>query len=434
MQLPATLDRETLPLGPCLFRRFGDDVLLTSPAGDWYWTGGDTFVALLNGALEDDNPLLEALRTRGMLAEGVDQEAVAARFAERLSFLDQGPEQLTLFVGGEGGASMDTDTAERAIRLAYGSTSTRMACVVRGTGAGSQRGRAALDFAEQEGLRSGIEASLVAVVDASELVAFDDTEIAALATHASRLMVSASIADLSSESLAATMKKYGAAGGAAGVEIAVHPNEALRVDTVSDACVGLGFTTVTVRYAGSPFDWTPPRIDVLGQAVFALAEKLRASGIQETTACDLLRAVLSGSTAPIGLRSPAADGIGRLSVDTDGTIYVSDSGLQLGREGDDMFAVGNVGSTAYVDVIEHATTRAVLVATSLFAQPGAADHAYLPFVGVDAGENYALHGTIQGILPRSPRFRFLTAVLDGYFGLLRGADADAQTALKRWAD
>jgi radical SAM protein with 4Fe4S-binding SPASM domain len=119
------------------------------------------------------------------------------------------------------------------------------------------------------------------------------------------------------------------------------------------------------------------------------------------------------------LRSPAGAVLGCLAYNHDGSIYVSDEGRMAEHEGDPMFRVGHVAESRWTDVLDHPTSRACVVASTLENQPLCGQCAYKPYCGVEPVFHYESQASVWGRTPDSGWCKGYMGAFDLLFDRLR---------------
>ena len=71
------------------------------------------------------------------------------------------------------------------------------------------------------------------------------------------------------------------------------------------------------------------------------------------------------------------------------------------HEGDPMFAVGDVATSRWVDVLAHPTARSGVMASTLDNQPLCVQCAYKPYCGVEPVFHYETQNSVWGQIPSS---------------------------------
>ena len=105
----------------------------------------------------------------------------------------------------------------------------------------------------------------------------------------------------------------------------------------------------------------------------------------------------------VDMLSPCGAGTGQVAYNYDGTMFTCDEGRMTDAMGNNLFAIGSVGETSYVDMIRHPTVKAMAVASLQDSLPSCNTCWNKPFCGVCPMHNYMSGGDIFGQRPRSPK-------------------------------
>ena len=144
------------------------------------------------------------------------------------------------------------------------------------------------------------------------------------------------------------------------------------------------------------------------------------SKIMERMALILLTKIVKGDDAGfMDLRSPAGAVIGCLAYNYNGEIFVSDEGRMVDHQGDPIFRVGDAATSAWLDVLDHPTTKACVAASALDNQPMCAQCAYNPYCGVEPVFHYESQRSVFGQMPSSPWCVSHMGVFDAIFERLK---------------
>jgi sulfatase maturation enzyme AslB (radical SAM superfamily) len=153
----------------------------------------------------------------------------------------------------------------------------------------------------------------------------------------------------------------------------------------------------------------------------------------ERKALILLTKILRGEDPGyMDLRSPAGAVLGCLAYNYDGRIFVSDEGRMVSHDGDDRFCVGDVSKNSWLDVVDHPTTRACVMASTLDSQPLCVQCAYKPYCGVEPVFHYEAQRSVWGQLPSSPWCQGWMGAFDIIFEKLR--DAGNRKVFDAWLE
>ncbi|NOY26983.1 MAG: hypothetical protein GXP62_14025, partial [Oligoflexia bacterium] len=77
-------------LGFFRFGQVGRRVILTTDAGEWHMLDSADFRRLVDGSLPADHPAQQTLQSLGILRQGSDLDAIAARVRRKKEYLGQG--------------------------------------------------------------------------------------------------------------------------------------------------------------------------------------------------------------------------------------------------------------------------------------------------------------------------------------------------------
>ena len=119
------------------------------------------------------------------------------------------------------------------------------------------------------------------------------------------------------------------------------------------------------------------------------------------------------------LRSPTGAVLGCLAYNHDGRLFSSDEGRMLDHTGDSMFEVGELGESTWGDVLDHPTTRTLVMASTLDNQPMCSSCAYKPWCGLETVYNYETQRNPFGNVPSSGWCKTYMGVFDVVMKKLR---------------
>jgi His-Xaa-Ser system radical SAM maturase HxsB len=163
--------------------------------------------------------------------------------------------------------------------------------------------------------------------------------------------------------------------------------------------------------------------------------ELNKQGVEilERYAAIFLTKILTGDDPNfLDIRSPSGAGIGGLAYNYDGKVFASDEGRMLHETGDDMFLLGEVGTSRYREIVGHPTVRALVIAGNRDALPDCVGCAYNPYCGTDPVHTYKLQGSIFGRM-RDNNLCFVHKHIQDYlFEKLIEGDAETRQIFERW--
>ncbi|MBI4952713.1 MAG: hypothetical protein HY908_11820 [Myxococcales bacterium] len=469
----AELERPAAPaeLVPVNQRRVGEEILLTSPFGDWAFVTPAELGALRRGALERGSELWNKLAARGLVRSELDVAEAVAGFWRRRRFVEHGPSHHVVVVTRRGPgpsaaaapepasatpADMSASTAEQVVDFALRSTSPELTLALAG---GEPLGampvvRHLVDHALEKNRAYGKALELVLLTG---LAGIADADLDFLVARRVRIVAR----------LDATLFARGAGAGHEAARAAF----ARDVARVHERYRGLGLDPalyhVEVELVAPPAAWVEgagagaalvDALGALGCRSFALSPPegldpqsgyldfhraglgraralgLAGAGPRERHAALFLRQIL-GREAPseVAIRSPAASAVGTLAYDCDGRIYTSDTGRRLRDRGDDFFHLGDVATTRYRELMTHETVRALIFASIREAQPDCAACPYAPYCGIEPEQSYALQGSIFGRMRESFACALHKGLQDWLFAELGRGDAAVRAVLDAWS-
>ena len=457
MQAAGVTDVDVNVAGPFRHRRIGDDYLITNDFGDWLFLSAEEFKRFVHGEIAAGEPLHDRLKEKRFIHGALPLNQAVERYRALRWFLDHGPRTHTLALG-EGtadGASMASETVDRAIDCAFMSTSPELAFVLTGGEplAHWDAVERAVTYVES---KNRLARKRVSVALYTSLSGLTDERVSFLAEHAVQVHARIAGADLDAwGDLKTWVPKFHDAYAAADQDAEVlhvtvdHTDDGDTPADLSaevDLAVSLGCQTIALNPAPSRAflddDRGPAeRLDAwLASYVLALdaciAHEADGRPVAEATARVLTQRVL-GDRAPnrIVARSPAADGIGELAYHWDGRVFSSEEGRALAEFAEDeMFKLGELRYHGYHDMITSPTVRALVLATLLEGQPGCSESAYAPFGGLSPAACYAEHGSIHGRPLEHSGWRQLVHTLDALFTRLRAEEDATGSVLKRWSE
>ncbi len=466
-------------LVPFRFRYVDGAVLLTSYFGDWVFIRPEELRAMQRGELPVD---LEArLGERGFLKDRVKPSELSDRLREKQRFLGFGPNLHILVVTLRCNETcvychasradmdrVDTDmtpeVAERAVDLALRSTSPRITIEFQGGEplVAFPIVRHAIEYALERNRAYGKELEFTMV---SNLSLLDDEKLDYLVKHKvqlctsvdgpeklhnkQRVLVGGNAYQKTAEGIRRVNQRYQDLG----LDPVLYHVEALLTITratlampkeIVDTYVALGCRTIFLRPV-DPFGFAERThdkieyerreyLDFYRRAVDYILE-LNSQGTQvlERYAAIFLTKILTGQDPNfLDIRNPTGAGIGCLTYNYDGSIYVSDEGRMLRETGDDTFRIGDVRTARYRELVLHDTVRALLVASNLDAQPDCVNCTYNPYCGIKPEHNYRTQGSIHGRTRESDVCAVHKGIQDYLFEKLHRADEPTLEILRRW--
>jgi uncharacterized protein len=403
--------------GPFCYRRLDDDYLVTNDFAEWAFLSADEFRSFVEGDLDTAGPLYGDLKSKGFIHGEIALEDALRKIRRRYSPTQAGPSCHTLAVtSADGTIAMTSDWGERAVDMAFISTSQSVELVFSGAGAAQwDVVQPLIQFALD---KNKLARKTLSFRIEGDLEGLTPEAIAWLAENKVQAVVAVNV-----DTLAGTDGPAMALVKALNEAYADAGHEALRVE------LAVPCTAEVVAKGGALLD----AVAALGCRVFQWqgnAESEVASDALNT----LYEGILGGDTdGPVERRLSAlagavvgnarsevlSGGVHELAYGADGTVYASAVGLAIGEGGDPMFALGHVAGSGYHDLMTHPTVRAITLAAQTYGQPGYVDWVYKPFTGPSPARAYAEHGSLHGRTLESRHFRQDQFVLDALFRHVR---------------
>ncbi len=478
----ASSSRVASPLVPVRVRRFGEDVLLTNPWGDWVFVTQDQFATLERGALDSSSDLANTLTQRGFIRAAVDPSAMAQRVSRKRNLGTGGPflhvviptlrcNQTCVYCHAsrtnmaDMASDMSVETADKVVEFIFQTTSPQVTIEFQG---GEPLANflvvrhiieRAMKVNESHGKR--LSFSLV-----SNLSLMDEEKLGYLLGK--RVQICTSLdgpAELHDKNRLLSggpgahafalhwMQRINKSYAELGLDPLLYHVEALFTATrhslaqprqIVDAYVKAGCHAIFLRPL-DPFGFAAKTVERTGYEGEAYLEfyrealayiiELNRQGVQvlERFAAIFLTKILTEDDPNyLDIRSPCGAGIGQVAYNHDGTIFTCDEGRMLHQMGDSFFAIGNVKQDAYRPVILGDTVRALMLASNLDAQPECNQCVYQPYCGVCPVHNYATQGSIFGRMRESTLCATYKGIQDYLFGLLHDGDPTTVEILRRW--
>lgn len=466
-------------LVPFRFRHLGGEVLLTSYFGDWIFVSQDEFKALYRGELP---PALEPrLAAKNFLADKVDRTLLREKVLAKRRFLDWGPILHAMVVTlrcnetcvychasradmDRVDTDMSKEVAEKSVDLALRSTAPRITIEFQGGEplANFPVVKHIIEYALERNKAYAKELEFTMV---SNLGLMTEEKLDYLVRNKVQICTSIDGPEK------VHIKQRVLAGGnsyreaarwikiineryiAMGLDPVLYHVEALLTTTraaleipkeIVDTYVELGCRSIFLRpldpfgFAGRTHDKIEydrqKYLEFYRTAVDYILQ-LNAQGTQvlERFACIFLTKILTGDDPNfLDIRNPGGAAIGQVAYSYDGSIYTSDEGRMLAATGDETFKIGNVFESSYRDLMTHETVRAMIVASTLEAQPDCVNCTYNTFCGAKPEHNYRTQGSIHGRMRESHICSVHKGIQDYLFDKLREDDPAVVNVFRRW--
>jgi His-Xaa-Ser system radical SAM maturase HxsB len=468
-------------LGFFRWGRVAGRVLLSNDAGDWAFLGDDEFADLLAGRIAEGHPRFAELQRKGMLRDGLDLDALAARVAQRNRHVRRGTYVHVITLtrrasAGDNGSAVDAadldmsrETAEQVVAFALQSMSPALTLELQGVGGEPLLNfdvlRHLVEVAQHHNKRStGKQLTIRAVTNftamteerAEWLIANDVHVVTSLdgpadlhdairrwkggSPHAEVVRwidyftrryaelkrdpdqwQVAALLTVTRDTLGRgreVVDEYVARGRRT---IRLQPLLASRVDPATWAAVGYPLDAYLEFYRRTLDD--------------ILERNRRGVDLREHTASVFLTTILTNDDAgAVDIQSPYGGGAAQIAYDVDGRVFPDDDARAVDAMGDPLFALGHVHALALADLVKHPTVRSIAAASLLDAQPMCADCWNKPYCGFSPVQNFLTQGDLFGQRPRCLQCKEHMAVSARLFELLAD-DRDTETGqiLTRWS-
>lgn len=467
--------------GPFRYRKFDGDILLTNMLGDWIFVSEDEFLGMAKGEVSEGSELYNRLAERNFIADKIDVEKAAERFAYKKRFLNYGPNLHAMVVTlrcnetcvychaaradmSEVETDMTPEIAEKAVDLALQTTSPGVTIEFQGGEplVNFEVVKHIIKYAQQKNRAYGKSLEFTMV---SNLALMDDEKLKFLLDNKVQICTSIDGPE------ALHNKQRILAGGNAfqeavkwirrinkeyekmGLDPVLYHVEALLTTTrallpfpqqIVDTYVELGCRAIFIRPV-DPFGWAEraekiieyPRSDYMDfyRTATNYILELNKQGVQvlERFAAIFLTKILADEEPNyLDIRSPGGAGIGQLAYGYNGKIFTSDEGRMLYATGDDTFQIGDVFTSSYRDLMMHPTVRSMTLASNLNVQPDCVNCTYNPYCGIVPEQAYRTQGSIFGRMRENQLCMVHKGIQDYVFNLLRENDPTTIEILKRW--
>lgn len=468
---------------PHRHRVLGEDVLLTNDFGHWMLLSPHAYRRYLSGQVAPDEQLHGHLAERGMLSDVLDEPALVARLRRRMGYLRAGPNLHVVVVTlrcdhtcrychasrvpmRRPGFDMDKATAEKVVDRVFEARNRHALIEFQGGEplANFEVVRHIVEVAREKNRTADKNLSFALVTN---MTFMDEEKLAWLV--ANRVEICTSL-DGPPDIHDAQRKTSG--GGAqarvvywiarineayrqAGLDTSLYRVEALLTLTrtalpqwrrIIDTYVDNGCRAIFLRPL-NPFGFAKSSEDQIGYPIEDWLAMYRASldyiielnrqGVEllERNAAIFLTKILTPDDPNyLDIRSPCGAGIGQIAYAHDGRAYTCDEGRMVSQMGDDMFAIGDVNTDTYQDMIRSPVVRSLVLSSTLSALPGCDSCAYAPFCGVCPVTSYNEQGSLAGRVVDSFLCRKHMGILDTLFDLVRKArqDPELSAILTRW--
>ena len=398
------------------FGSLGENIILTTDAGDWHLLSEDTFSMFISGALEEDSEDYAQLLRKGFIRNGFDAELQGGLIRRTKTFLHSGVHHHRIHLSSDQGA-LSVEQAKAILDHVFTSQAERLTLVMVQGPTAVDAGLLSFihEFAEEKnkyerrhityrlhGSLDGLDEKTIATIIEKKIqlnALFDGSE----SLHATQRDA------IGSADHTKTHARILMANEAA--EQAHTPPEGFRVSVevhVGNAARGQaksiieGLQSAQIQH----FRLTPILVgdhaitpDDYGEFIDDLLAHLDALQPDDTRPCEEQIAALSawirsGEVSPPVTSTRPATGYNARSYNTTGDIYPCCSALKLAEQGDATFLLGNVATDSMDTIAGHATLRTLIVASVTDCLPGYQHLWSTPYLSPDPVAAYTTTGNI----------------------------------------
>jgi His-Xaa-Ser system radical SAM maturase HxsB len=466
-------------LGFFRWGRVAGQVLVTTDAGDWTFLSDAEFADLLAGRVADGHPRFVELQRKGLLRDGLDLDALAARVAQRNRHVRRGAyvHVVTLTTrrpgaangqAADAGIDMSRETAEQVVELALQTMSPALTLELQADGGEPLLNYEVLthlvELALTRNKRSTGKALTIRLL--SNFAAMTEERAEWLIANGVHVVTTldgpAALHDANRAwkpgSAHADVVRWLEYFARRYAELKRDPDwhvDALVTVTrqtlpawraVVDEYIARGLRAVhfqpllASRLGRDAWQANGYGIDeylaFYRQALAYVLERNRAGAdLTERSAAIILTKILTTDDAgAVDIQSPFGGGTAQVAYHVDGGVFPDDDARQVDALGDPLFALGQVDQLALSELVRHPTVRAIAAASLLDAQPMCADCWNKPYCGFSPVQSYLTQGDLFGQRPHCLQCKEHMAVSTALFERLTDdADAETRAVLERWA-
>ena len=456
-------------LGYFRWGRIGGKVVATNDAGEWVNFSEQEFDDLLSGKVDDKHPRFSDLQEKGLVRDGLDLDAFAAKVAERNRHVRRGPHLHVLNLV-RGDVRMSSVTAERVMDRALQGTSPKVTFEFQGQGADPLSNfdvlRSFVDAARTRNeqttgkvIRYRVFSNTAAMTDEiAEWLIENDVALcttldgpAALhdgnrswkrgAVHADVVrwiehfhnrysQLSRDPKEWHVDAMVTVVRGTLKSGSEVIDEyiqrglptIHFHPLEQRGFDQATWASIG---------YTPAEYlDFYRATLDVI------LERNVAGKELSDRLAAVVARKILANDDPGIvDIQSPCGAGTGEVAYEADGVVYPGEAARRVGAQGDAIFELGSIENLSIDGIAEHPTVRALAGASVLEAHPMCADCWNKPYCGINPVRNYSAQGDLFGQLQHCFECKEHSSVSARLFEVLMDeSKAEMRKVVERWAE
>ena len=470
-------------LGFFRYGEVGGKMLLTNDAGQWHFLNQPDFEQMLAGQLDAKHAEYAALQAKGFLRQDLDVEDLAKRIRRKKRFVGVGPHLHIVITTLRCNQSckychasrtdmskvetdMTMDTAKKVVDHAMQSTSPYINFEFQG-------GEPTVNFPvlkflveysreknkyENKQLEHSVVTNMTYMTEENADWLIDNNIMVCTSLDGPEEVHNFNRAWRKGSNAYASVRKWIDYFNNRYIELGRDPQlwhvDALMTTTrktfdhwkqVIDLYVELGMHTVFLRplnpYGFALATWkaigytSEEYLDFYARALDYIIE-LNKQGVEivEGTASTFLAKMLTLDDPNfVDIRSPCGAGTGQVAYNYDGQMFTCDEARMTAAMGNDLFQIGDVDTSTYVDMIQHPTVKAMATASLQDSLPGCNTCWNKPYCGVCPMHNYMMSGDIFGQRPNSPKCKEHYTIASLLFERLAGdSDGTIEAMFRKW--
>lgn len=465
------------------YRKVGSRYVVTNDHGAYSLLDDQQLDLLVSGRIKRGTSLFDEMKAKGFLLDDEDIDRIAADYDRKVGYLYRGPVLHILVVTlrcnqvcrycqasrasmKETETDMSIPTSEKIVDMIMRTPSDTLTIEFQGGEplANWDVVKHVIEHALMKGEEAGkrIMFSLV-----SNLSMMDEDKLAWLLDH--KVQISTSLdgprklhddnrkmaGGSSYDETVKWMQRINQAYLEAGMDPTLYHVEALATITrrhlehpkeLVDEYIAQGCRAIFLRPL-NPFGFAKSKVDKNGYSGreflefyfktldYILEKNREGFEILERLAAIFLTKILTPDDPNyLDIRSPCGAGIGQIAYNYDGSIFTCDEGRMVYQMGDDVFKVGEAGTSTLEEVVTHDTVKSIAMASTLDSIPGCAQCAYKPYCGTCPVYNYAEQGNIFPQNPTNDRCVIYMGIQDRLFEYLMEANEETAKIFHHWVD
>jgi len=465
-------------LGFFRFKKLGKDYLLTNDIGNYLFLKPEEFKKFLEGKLNKENKIYKQLKEKYFLAGEFNTEDLAGKYAQKNSFLIEGPSlhiiittlrcnfkccycQASSKSENSGGYDMDKETAKKAVDIAFSSPNKYLAIEFQG-------GEPLLNYevvkfiveysrGKEKKEKKDLQIRLVSnfsLLDEKKLKFFFDHKVYLCTSldgpeklhNKNRPWPKGNSYQAATKYLKKAMKMFREKERAGylsmpGALVTLSRDSLKYPYKIVDEYLKWGFESIFFRpttrlgIAGKLWEKigysAEEYLNFYKKALNYIIEiNKKGKFFYEQNALVMLHKIFSSKDpGMLDLRSPCGAGIGQMVYNYNGKIYTCDEGRMVAEMGDEAFLIGKINKNKYQKILSHQAVKTLVTASCL--DNNICDLCvYKPYCGVCPVRSYAEEGNLFPEMPCNDRCRINKGILDFIFEKLK--DKKTEKIFKSW--